>query len=55
MPDIARLLEEIAAAKSADELAAIATEIEENDLSEQSLEQIADAFREAHERLNKAP
>jgi len=49
--DITRLLQEIAAATSVDELAAIASGIEEDNFDEQSLERLTDALREARERL----
>lgn len=53
LADIARLLEEIAAAQDDIELTAVASEIAETDLDEQSLERLTDAIREARERLSK--
>jgi hypothetical protein len=50
MPEIARLLEEIGAAQSLDELAAIAGEIGDA-YDEGAIARVIDALREARERL----
>ena len=50
--DIARLLQEIAAASSAGELTAITAEIDLSNFDEQELAQLIDAIREARERLS---
>jgi hypothetical protein len=50
-----RLLEEIGAAQTESELTAIATEIGQTGFDEPALERLADALREARERLSSAP
>jgi hypothetical protein len=54
MPEIARLLEEIGAAQSLDELAAIASSASEIDDSyeKEAIARVIDALREARERLD---
>jgi hypothetical protein len=48
---LARFIERTRAAHDSGELAAVAAEIEQIDLDERAVEQLADAFREARERL----
>jgi hypothetical protein len=50
--DVARLLQEIAAASSTEELSAITAEIDLGNFDEQALAQLIDAIREARERLS---
>jgi hypothetical protein len=52
--NVVRLLQEITAAQDEDELNTIAAEIERTDFDEQALEQIANAIREARDRLSSA-
>jgi hypothetical protein len=57
MPEITRLLEEIGAATSRDELAALASFADEIDGSydEGEIARVIDALRETRERLNSVP
>ena len=57
MPEIARLLEEIAAAQTLDELVTIASltsEIDKPPYDEGQIARVIDALREARERLESA-
>ena len=58
MPEIRRLLQEIGAATSIDELATIASiagEIDESSYDEGAIARVIDALREARERLESVP